>query len=266
MFETSPLTRALRHLQCRCTDAYLLKHTAVLSSHGYPTRVDTHADIKTRWPALSHFPTEWGAVWDPSGGILIASACVAAVQASFVAGGGVLSIGRVTAVSQDEQGAAATVNRPNGACETLAVDRVCVCGGAWTGRLFPDLARHLSAVRIPVTYVVRSPSVGRYLLCSSEFHYVLLCSSVFHIVILCSFVFCRVPFCSFVFCRVPFCSACLSCAVYGGAITMCVQQQRDCERCYLLCVLGCLVRMLHTLSMNVTRSVRVVCCARLSNH
>ena len=55
-----------------CNDQYLLKHMGVLKASGKPFEWLTPSDIASRYGALMKYPGEWGAVFDPNGGILLA--------------------------------------------------------------------------------------------------------------------------------------------------------------------------------------------------
>ena len=68
-------------------DAELKKFMAVLSDGERPYEWLEAESIAARYPMLS-YPQEWGAAWDPNGGILIAHRCLNAVQSQFLALGG----------------------------------------------------------------------------------------------------------------------------------------------------------------------------------
>ena len=55
-----------------CNDQYLLKHMGVLKASGKPFEWLTPKDIASRYGDLMNYPEEWGAVFDPNGGILLA--------------------------------------------------------------------------------------------------------------------------------------------------------------------------------------------------
>lgn len=64
-------------------DAELEKYMAVLRDNGRPVEWLQSGTIASRFPMLK-YPEEWGAAWDPNGGILIAHQCLSAVQARFL--------------------------------------------------------------------------------------------------------------------------------------------------------------------------------------
>ena len=55
-----------------CNDEYLLKHMGVLKASGKPFEWLTPKDIASRYGDLMKYPEDWGAVYDPNGGILLA--------------------------------------------------------------------------------------------------------------------------------------------------------------------------------------------------
>lgn len=95
-------------------------------------------DIAGRYPMIS-YPDEWGAAFDPNGGILVAHSCLNAVQARFGQLGGRIVTGRVEAVK-------------SGMVDGHRFDRIVVCAGPWTGKLLPELDEMLQCIRTPVTY------------------------------------------------------------------------------------------------------------------
>ena len=119
-------------------DPFLERHMAIVRDGGRPCAWMTPAEIAERFPTL-RYPGEWGAAWDPNGGILFAHRCVAAVQRRFRELGGELRTMRVEA-SEVRGG------------PIVDADRVVVCAGPWTGALVPELAPLLTTVLTPVTY------------------------------------------------------------------------------------------------------------------
>jgi sarcosine oxidase/L-pipecolate oxidase len=139
-------------------DPDLEKHMAVLEQGGRPCEwLDSDA-ITARFPML-RYPDEWGAAWDPSGGILFADRCLNAVQSRFRALGGRIVTARVKSVESTVDAGARIRLRSNttGKTKTLGFDRAVVCAGPWTARLLPQLAELLHSLLIPVTYW-RDPS------------------------------------------------------------------------------------------------------------
>ena len=70
----------------------------MLRAAGCPVEWLSADEIARRFPSI-RYPREWSAVSDPSGSILLASACVAAVQRAFVASGGAIVTARATHVA-----------------------------------------------------------------------------------------------------------------------------------------------------------------------
>jgi sarcosine oxidase/L-pipecolate oxidase len=109
--------------------------------------------IAARFPMLS-YPEEWGAAWDPDGGLLVAHQCLNSVQSQLLARGGQIVTGRVVSLEPDTHSGVRIDVRPNavGATETLSFDRAVVCAGPWTARLLPQLKELLRSLLTPVTY------------------------------------------------------------------------------------------------------------------
>jgi sarcosine oxidase/L-pipecolate oxidase len=133
-------------------DPDLEKYMAVLRDADRPCEwLDSEA-IVTRFPMLS-YPDQWGAAWDPNGGILIAHRCLNAVQSRFLALGGRIVTGRVESLEHDEAGVRAEVRSiSTGDVAAQSFDRAVVCAGPWTASLLPQLKELLSSVLTPVTY------------------------------------------------------------------------------------------------------------------
>lgn len=134
-------------------DADLEKYMAVLHESERPCEWLSNDAIAARFPMLS-FPTEWGAAWDPNGGILIANRCLNAVQSRFLALGGRIVTGRVEAVESQARDDVRIEVRSSatGKIETLAFDRTVICAGPWTVKLVPQLGGLLRSLLTPVTY------------------------------------------------------------------------------------------------------------------
>ena len=62
-------------------DPYLAKHSAVLSAKSYDTEWLSAEALKRQYGGAMRYPHTWGATYDPSGAILLAAKCLAAVQA-----------------------------------------------------------------------------------------------------------------------------------------------------------------------------------------
>lgn len=109
--------------------------------------------IAEQYPML-RYTEDWGAAFDPDGGILVAHRCLNAAQSRFMNLGGRFETGRVEAIAA--QGAESIeIQIRAHASETLesrSFDRVVVCAGPWTAKLLPELATNLSSLLTPVTY------------------------------------------------------------------------------------------------------------------
>jgi sarcosine oxidase/L-pipecolate oxidase len=134
-------------------DPDLEKFMAVVRNGGRPCEWLGSEAITARFPML-HYPQEWGAAWDPNGGILLAHRCLNAVQSRFLALGGRIVTGRVESV-ESTSGAGARIRMQSGISgktATSGFDTAVVCAGPWTSKLLPQLAGLLNCQRIPVTY------------------------------------------------------------------------------------------------------------------
>jgi len=134
-------------------DPDLENHMAVLRDAGRPFEWLESEAIATRFPMLK-YSKEWGAAWDPNGGILIAHRCLNAVQSQFLALGGRIVTGHVESVnSQSGAGVQVEVRfNTTGNTETLSFDRTVICAGPWTAKLVPQLSGFLRSLLTPVTY------------------------------------------------------------------------------------------------------------------
>jgi len=134
-------------------DVELEKYMAVLQRGRRPFEWLDSGTIASRYPMLN-YPREWGAAWDPNGGILIAHRCLNAVQSRFQTLGGRIITGRVEAVeSKGDSGVRIeTTSNTTGKTQILSFDRSVVCAGPWTARLLPRLKGHLRSLLTPVTY------------------------------------------------------------------------------------------------------------------
>ena len=90
---------------------------------------------------------------DPNGGILLASQCVAAVQAAFIAAGGVILRAQALQLTDVSGGARQSLRDGAGASFTREYGTVVVTAGPRTAKLLPQLAPLLSVQLIPVTYL-----------------------------------------------------------------------------------------------------------------
>ncbi|NOR19058.1 MAG: FAD-dependent oxidoreductase, partial [Xanthomonadales bacterium] len=133
-------------------DGELEKFMAVLRDGGRPFEWLEAEAIAARFPMLS-YPPEWGAAWDPNGGILFAHRCLNAVQSQFKALGGRIVTGRVEMIDMELETSVRIGVRYDipGKAETMGFDRTVVCAGSWTARLLPKLEGLLSSLLTPVT-------------------------------------------------------------------------------------------------------------------
>jgi len=125
----------------------------VLRDEARPVEWLEKETVARRFPML-RYTENWGAAFDPNGGILIAHRCLNAVQSAFVALGGNIVTACVKSVeSKGTAGVAVemqTLDSLN--VETRLFDRAVICAGPWTARLAPCLKAHLRSLLTPVTY------------------------------------------------------------------------------------------------------------------
>lgn len=133
-------------------DPYLVHHLGVLRDAGRETDWLEAADIASRYPDV-RYPPEWGAAWDPGGGLLLAGKCVAAVQERFRSLGGRIVTAGVKQIRDTGRSVTVETTQP-GVAEPVRMEfrKVAACLGPWTGRLFPQMSSILRTVKIPVTY------------------------------------------------------------------------------------------------------------------
>jgi sarcosine oxidase/L-pipecolate oxidase len=134
-------------------DPDLEKYMAVLRDGGRPFEWLESETIAARFPMLK-YSKEWGAAWDPNGGILIAHRCLNAIQSKFLALGGRIMTGRVELVKSQVGAGVQIKARSNttGKIDTLSFDRTVVCAGPWTAKLVPQLTGLLRSLLTPVSY------------------------------------------------------------------------------------------------------------------
>jgi sarcosine oxidase/L-pipecolate oxidase len=134
-------------------DAYLERYSGVLRDGGRPVRWLSGPEVAERYPML-RFREGWGAVWDPSGGLLLAHPCLQAVQDRFRALGGCVETAIVQSVTPGAGGGVDVELRTPwaGGTDGRSFDGLVVCAGPWTGKLVPRLAPYLESVLTPVTY------------------------------------------------------------------------------------------------------------------
>jgi sarcosine oxidase/L-pipecolate oxidase len=134
-------------------DEYLEKYTAVLHSGGRPFRWLSRSEVAAEY-AMLRFEEDWGAIWDPSGGLLLAHRCLQAVQERFKALGGHIATAHVRSVEAgSDSGAALELHSPlAGTTEVRSFERLIVSAGPWTGKLIPEVGAFLESLLTPVTY------------------------------------------------------------------------------------------------------------------
>jgi len=134
-------------------DPELEGYMNVLRDSGRPVQWLENETIANRFPMLN-YSKDWGAAFDPNGGILVAHRCLNAVQSRFLELGGRIVTGCVKSVeSQDTRGVAIEMRtHDSDIIDIQSYDRAVVCAGPWTEKLVPRLKMHLSSLLTPVTY------------------------------------------------------------------------------------------------------------------
>ena|GEM_PF-1690580 len=134
-------------------DAELEKFMAVLRAGARPFEWLEAATIARRYPMLK-YPPGWGAVWDPTAGILFAHRCLSAVQSRFKALGGRIITGRVESIDTALETSVRICVRSDVSDKTekMNFEHAVVCAGPWTAKLLPNLAELLTSLLTPVTY------------------------------------------------------------------------------------------------------------------
>lgn len=129
-------------------DGQTLAGYEVMRAEGLPVERLTHADSLQRFPQFQ--PGGYSAItWNPRGGMLYASECLAALRDRLAARGGTLrEHARVAHI--EESGAGARVTLEDG--ERLDVDRVVVTAGPWIHEVLPDFPAPVRATRQQVLY------------------------------------------------------------------------------------------------------------------
>jgi len=134
-------------------DPELERYMNVLRDSRRPVEWLENDTIANRFPMLN-YSEDWGAAFDPNGGILVAHRCLSAIQSRFLELGGRIVTGCVKSFeSLDARGVAIdTGTHGSEIVETQPCDRAVVCAGPWTAKLVPSLKTHLSSRLTPVTY------------------------------------------------------------------------------------------------------------------
>jgi sarcosine oxidase/L-pipecolate oxidase len=134
-------------------DPELELYMNVLRDSRRPVQWLENETIADRFPMLN-YSEDWGAAFDPNGGILVAHRCLNAVQSRFLELGGRIVTGCVKSFeSQGARGVAIEMRtHDSDIIDIQSFDRAVVCAGPWTAKLVPRLKAHLSSRLTPVTY------------------------------------------------------------------------------------------------------------------
>ena len=109
--------------------------------------------IASRFPMLN-YAENWGAAFDPNGGILVAHRCLHAVQSKILELGGKIVTGCVQSVESQGQRDVAVKMQTHDSdnVDVQSYERAVICAGPWTAKLLPRLQAHLTSRLTPVTY------------------------------------------------------------------------------------------------------------------
>jgi len=134
-------------------DPDLGRYMNVLKDSSRPVEWLESETIARRFPNIN-YTDEWGAAFDPNGGILVAHRCLNAVQSRYLELGGRIVTGCVKSVeSQNQRGVAIKVRtQDSDTIHIQSFDRTVICAGPWTAKLVPQLEMHLTSLLTPVTY------------------------------------------------------------------------------------------------------------------
>ena len=126
-------------------DPELERYMNVLRDSRRPVQWLENETIANRFPMLN-YTEDWGAAFDPNGGILVAHRCLNAVQSRFLELGGRIVTGCVKSFeSQGARGVAIEMRtHDSDIIDIQSFDRAVVCAGPWTAKLVPRLKAHLS--------------------------------------------------------------------------------------------------------------------------
>ncbi len=136
-----------------CGDPWLEQHMEILARADKPYDWLDAEQIRVRFPLL-RYPDEWGATWDPNGGVLLAHRCLAAVQSRLQALGGRIVAAQAVEIRDETDGSVRIEVRSASATKVERVHcaRAVVTAGPWTGDLIPHVRPLLTTYAIPVTY------------------------------------------------------------------------------------------------------------------
>lgn len=144
-------------------DGHTLPGLEVMRAHELPIERLTASECRERFPQFR--PDEYDAItWNPIGGMLHASECLAALAQRFSASGGALREGaHVTSVEPDGSGGRVTLADGT----RLSADRVIVTAGPWVHDVLPGLDLPVRPTRQQVCYFTDLPApalfaVGRF--------------------------------------------------------------------------------------------------------
>jgi monomeric sarcosine oxidase len=144
-------------------DGHTLPGLDVMRTYGLPAERLSADKCRERFPQFR--PDEYEAItWNPTGGMLHASACLAALAERLMAHNGILREGvQVTRV--EPEGSGGRVTLADGSL--LSADRVIVTAGPWVHDVLPGLTLPVRPTRQQVCYFSDLPSsamfaVGRF--------------------------------------------------------------------------------------------------------
>lgn len=129
-------------------DGHTLPGLEVMRARSLPAERLTTGECRTRFPQFH--PDEYDAItWNPTGGMLHASECLAALAQRFQARGGILREGtQVTRVEPEGDGGRVTLADGS----QISADRVIVTAGPWAHDVLPGVNLPMRPTRQQVCY------------------------------------------------------------------------------------------------------------------
>ena len=152
-------------------DGHTIPGYEVMRTAGLPVELLTPTECRKRFPSFT--PTDYAAItYNPRGGMLHASTCLAALAERLRARGGTIREG-VQVRDVAPLGAGGRVAFADGT--TLEADRVVVTAGPWVNDVLPDLHLPVRATRQQVCYLGGLPTdhfgVGTFPVFLAGMHY-----------------------------------------------------------------------------------------------
>ncbi|PYI54076.1 N-methyl-L-tryptophan oxidase [Paenibacillus flagellatus] len=124
---------------------FIRRKTESCLAFGIPHRRMSAEQVRAEWPGLS-VPDTMEGLYEPDAGVLYSERIVRVYRRLALRHGAELLV-RTAALRIERAGAGHVVHTTSG---SFAAKRVLVTGGAWAGRLLPELAEAVTPVRKPI--------------------------------------------------------------------------------------------------------------------